>query len=286
MTQHQSCESNPIAYVSIGRNRSKIYGDAVYVRDGQEFQLELFNPTTETIGAKVYLNGKAISESLIVIRPGERSWLERYLDDNKRFAFSTYAVENTEAAKKAIQDNGRVRVEFYKEKRPTTAWNSGTTTWQPFPYTYNPPTYNPFGGTITTAGSGYYSSTGGAGSTTLASGTSSSATGSGSSNTCHTANFSNIGSSGPAAGAELKSRSKDASVETGRVEKGSASGQSFNSYYGDFETWHFASIEYRLMPESQRPVEMKNIRNYCSECGVRIRKASWRHCPSCGNKLS
>lgn len=274
MTQHQSCESNPIAYVSIGRNRSKIYGDAVYVRDGQEFQLELFNPTNGTIGAKVYLNGKAISDSLIVLRPGERSWLERYLDDNKKFAFNTYNVENSEAAKKAIQENGKIRVEFFRERTqnytPTVTWNTGTGLWpnQQWPY-----------GTVTCASgisgaSGSLGLTGSAGSFSTA--------GSNSTYTANTASFScSVGD-----GALTRSAIADSvPIETGRVEKGGSSDQSFGNYYGNFESWYFTQIEYRLMPESQRPVEMKNIRQYCSGCGVRIRKASWKFCPSCGAKM-
>jgi rRNA maturation endonuclease Nob1 len=32
-------------------------------------------------------------------------------------------------------------------------------------------------------------------------------------------------------------------------------------------------------------VETSEIRNYCNECGIRIRKSSWKFCPECGNEI-
>ena len=74
-------------------------------------------------------------------------------------------------------------------------------------------------------------------------------------------------------------------METGRVEKGSESDQVFDDYHGSFSrtaTWH---QEYQIMPASQRPVDISKVRRYCTECGTRARKSSWKFCPTCGSRL-
>ena len=75
------------------------------------------------------------------------------------------------------------------------------------------------------------------------------------------------------------------SVETGRVGKGKKSNQEFKNAKGEFENWSMDTYEYQLLPESLKPLETKDIRHYCGECGVRIRKSSWKFCPNCGEAL-
>lgn len=109
----------PQAYVAINKSRVKMYNKdsktpVFYLQKGQEFQLELFNPTTNSILAKIFLNGNAISQGGLVLRPGERVFLDRYIDVAKKFLFDTYEVGNTSEIKKAIEDNGDFKVEFYK----------------------------------------------------------------------------------------------------------------------------------------------------------------------------
>jgi hypothetical protein len=53
--------STPQAFIAVNKSRIKQYdksGDTptYYLQKGQEFQLELFNPTTGTILAKIFLN--------------------------------------------------------------------------------------------------------------------------------------------------------------------------------------------------------------------------------------
>jgi hypothetical protein len=270
----------PIAYIATNRNRLKVYNlQNLYLRGGQEFQIELFNPLQETVAAKIYLNGKSISNSMIVLKPGERAFLERFIDDNRKFKFDTYEVENSSEAQKAIEKNGLVRVEFFKEQAPALY----TT------YTYNQP-YNPI---YTTAGTFYC----GTASTGIG------LTGTGSSTTTNINNASTPTSGNNArlriaslggdsaslggdsfvvgGGAASYSASLD-SVETGRVESGDASSQSFGTHYGSFYSYPFTYVEYHLMPESHKPVEVNQLRNYCPGCGNRIRKSSWKFCPGCG----
>ena len=62
-------------------------GKFVYLQNGQEFEIELYNPTSEVVMAKIEMNGKSISSSGIVLRPGERVFLERFLDNSNKFKF-------------------------------------------------------------------------------------------------------------------------------------------------------------------------------------------------------
>ena len=43
----------------------------VYLKDGDEFQIQLFNPETTEVGAEVYINNERLS-NIIILRPGER----------------------------------------------------------------------------------------------------------------------------------------------------------------------------------------------------------------------
>ena len=86
---------NPTATLAINKGRVKIYNNksnipTYYLQKGQEFQIELFNPTTDKVLAKIKLNNKLISQSGLVLRPGERVFLDRYFDIDKKFKFDTY----------------------------------------------------------------------------------------------------------------------------------------------------------------------------------------------------
>ena len=95
----------PSSYITKGKQRIKQFGSKVYLKDKDNFEIELFNPTTGTILAKIKLNGKYASNSGIVLRPGERVFLERYLDSNNKFEFSTYEVSKGVEAQNAIRNN-------------------------------------------------------------------------------------------------------------------------------------------------------------------------------------
>jgi len=122
----------PTARIATNRNNEKQYGNIVYLNDKQEFQIEVFNPKTTPVLAKIYLNEKLISTTGLVILPGQRIWLERFIDSNNKFVFETYEVNNSPAIQKAIENNGKLRVEFYDEKtitsyqvyQPTIFWTN------------------------------------------------------------------------------------------------------------------------------------------------------------------
>ena len=48
-------------------------------------------------------------------------------------------------------------------------------------------------------------------------------------------------------------------IETGRVEKGESSNQQFVSIEMDFQKYHISAVAYQILPESQKPVETKEI---------------------------
>lgn len=88
---------------------------SVYLNDGEEFQIELHNPLTECVLADIKLNGNSISKAGLVLRPGERFYLDCFIDDKKKFVFSTYEVEDTDEAMESISKNGLLEVFFFRE---------------------------------------------------------------------------------------------------------------------------------------------------------------------------
>ena len=110
------------AKLAINKSLLKEYNNSderiVYLEDGTEFQIQLFNPLSVTIGADISINDIYLSNRLI-IKPGERIWLERYLDSPNKFIFSTYTVNgNNSEVKEAIKNNGIIKIKFYKENKP------------------------------------------------------------------------------------------------------------------------------------------------------------------------
>jgi hypothetical protein len=75
------------------------------------------------------------------------------------------------------------------------------------------------------------------------------------------------------------------SIETGRAELGENSSQTFSESLADFNNYACKIVEWRILPESMKPIEISKLRSYCTDCGTRVRAASWKFCPSCGEKL-
>jgi hypothetical protein len=250
----------PCAYVTKNRQRIKQFGDNVYLKDGSEFELELYNPSRKTVLSKVKINGTYITGGGIVLRPGERVFLERYLDDPRKFKFETYHVDGSVETQNAIAENGDVEIEFYNEKESIPTLNLN---------------YNPLGGllnvnnTYGTCVSTYYNTgigNGGLGykSTTVTSTT--------------------LGSNKENGFNNLRSK-KLKSSETGRVEKGSNSDQSFKTVNKEFEYLTISKSYWKILPESQKKYEIKDIVSYCSNCGSKRKKTSHKFCPTCGEKF-
>jgi hypothetical protein len=96
-------------------HRSESTSGKVYLQNDEEFEIELFNPLKVSVLADIKLNGQSISKTGLVIKPGQRIYLDCFIDDKKKFIFKTYEIENTEVSLEATSDNGLLEVFFYKE---------------------------------------------------------------------------------------------------------------------------------------------------------------------------
>lgn len=246
----------PTAFITQCKKRVKQYSDTVYLNNQDTFEIELFNPLTTRVLAKIHLNEKLINSSGIIINPGQRVFLERYIDTNHKFLFETYNVSGKQAME-AIQHNGHVKVEFYAELPVTPLWTSNTYYCGTLP-TWNSTAGNSIG-TFTTNGYGSYNGT----------------------LTCTSdgVNFS---------GGYVNPTSllcDSVKVETGIIGKGSASDQQFVTVNADFNYIPFETVEWKILPLSTKPVETSDLKLYCSNCGTRRKKDNHLYCYRCGNKF-
>lgn len=107
--------NEPKAFITVRKQRQKQHGKNIYLHDNTEFEIELHNPTNDSIKATIEFNGKQISSTGIVLKPGQRVFLERYLDVDRKFLFETYEVNNTQENREAIEENGLITVRFFKK---------------------------------------------------------------------------------------------------------------------------------------------------------------------------
>jgi len=62
MNQNTNINPEPKAWIATDGSRKKIKNDKnVYLKDQEKFEIELFNPTTSKVLAKINLNGNPIS---------------------------------------------------------------------------------------------------------------------------------------------------------------------------------------------------------------------------------
>ena len=249
---------NPTAHITRKKSRLKVYnGNTVFLNDKDNFEFEIHNPTQKSVLCKIKLNGEYISTGGVVIRPGQRVFLERFLDTNNKFEFSTYEVKDTSLNRTAIDLNGDVRIEFYNEQ--TYQPNYGL-------YVLNGSSTTTAG---TTAGSPYYGNM-----TFTTSTTSSSAP--------MASYYSNTSSVSSLVGEPTLSKK---SIETGRVEKGEKSKQNFTNSYQNFEYNVSHQISLKILPLSNKNKTTEEIKYYCTECGTKT-KSKYKFCPSCGYDLN
>jgi hypothetical protein len=262
--------SAPQSFITKGKKRLKQNIDTVYLKNGDEFEIELYNPTQNKVLAKIELNGNSIGSG-IILRPGERVFLERYLDVAKKFLFETYSVNvDDKQTTEAIQDNGDVTVKFFNESFympnvsngltwTNTGFNTGTT------YAPLSGTYTPSFTTITSTSNsiGYSAST-------FTSGV----------NAAYLSNTVPVNSfEGP-----NKRSKKSKELETGRVEKGSNSNQTFSYDGSTFNTYSSWTNWWKIKPQSTAFMVREDLVTYCTECGSKRKKDSHKFCPHCGTK--
>jgi hypothetical protein len=244
--------SGPTANIAVNKNRIKHYAERVYLKDGTHFEIELFNPKSTKVLAKIYLDGKSISSTGIVIKPGQRIFLERWIDEAKKFLYETYEVD--QCYNQAIIGNGKVRVQFFDESSASLNMPCYTG-YANYPYDHN----QIIGATMPLS----Y-----AGSTV--------------SNTFTTTTSSPISTTFTTS---TSANGYSAKLETGRTEVGESSNQSFSHDSSQYSSWSCATVDIQILPDGNRPVESHEIRNYCTDCGTRHKKASWKFCPNCGTKI-
>ncbi len=277
--------------IAINKNRLKNYKDKYYIHNGSEFMIELFNGTNETLGVKIKLNGKYISEAHLVMYPGKTVWLERYFDSKNKFKYITYTVdvnaENKDIVKEAIQNNGDIQIEWYRE---TYKFNTGTTITylnnyftntgtsgqsdlltEPYLYNGNPDFGNPLNdpneyknisNSLNDLNCNYSANI--------------------ESNSFKKLNNRKIFSKSHL-GLRKESLNEE-QIETGLVGKGEISKQEFTEVQMDFEFFTTFSQSYKLLPISQKPIETKDLKLFCSNCGTKL-KNSPKFCSNCGTKV-
>lgn len=242
--------SNPTAHVTKRKSRLKVYGGVnLYMNEGETFEIELYNPKTNSVLSKIKLNGNYISSTGIVIRPGQRLFLERFFDTNNKFVFHTYTIDLSTPNWDAIAFNGNVEIEFYDEAPKHTYPHLSNGSWGTSWTTIN--TGSPYLGnmTFTTSSIGL-------------------------------TNTSSFYSSTTPEGSNVRGKS----IETGRIEKGESSDQTFTTVNEEFSSFISHKVVYKILPTGTKNNEVKDIVNYCSQCGKKQKK-EYKFCPSCGNKL-
>lgn len=232
----------------------------VYMNDGEEFQVQLFNPENVQVGCLIYINGKLMSNRKIVLRPGERVWLDRHIDTPDKLKFTTYEVGKSKQAQEAIRDNGLVKVEFYREqeKRPEIKLTS---------ISYDPWHYSVCGASEIKCGLNSCE------------------------NSACAADLSDISTtyadyiSTMFSSLQCSEAKAPRHIETGRVDKGSHSEQEFKNVYEEFEYVPFRTEEVKILPMSQKPVRANDLqKRYCPYCGKKT-KEGFKFCPFCGKEL-
>ena len=250
--------SNPQAFITKRKQRIKQFEGQVYLNDGDEYQIELFNPTPKHILAKIKIDADYLSGGGIVLRPGERVFLERFLDSNNKFVFRTYEVGKEALNSGALANNGYVEIEFYQEQPKFNSY----------------PTYP--NRTIYTGNSGTYTLNGGITYTTNTLGNTSFTT-SGTNLTTSTAYYNNITPT------SMVSNNK---IETGLTEKGASSNQTFTNSDREFYSYSFHNVAWRILPSSTKQYHKEDLGVlYCGECGAKRKKDTHKFCPHCGTKF-
>ena len=246
------------------KGRKSIKGDKIYLDNGQEFEIEIFNPLKESVLADIRLNGNSICKTGLVIKPGQRVYLDCFVDDRKKFIFQTYEIDGSQESLDATADNGLLEVFFYKEQAVTLQnWIDKYhkvviheyypvyyPRWYSYPY-YGGLTLNGTTGTIYTTNTA----------NTLTINTGSSTYGGVLNNSNYETSFTNcsLTSGGTSESVNAYYNSVAGSLETGRVEKGEKSDQQFVDVDMDFEKNYIHHLVYQILPSSRKPKEIKEI---------------------------
>jgi hypothetical protein len=250
------------------KGRKSIKSGKVFLEDKEEFEIEIFNPLTVSVLADIKLNGQSISKTGLVVKPGQRVYLDCFIDDRKKFKFSTYEIENSGEALEATANNGVLEVFFYKEDVITLD------NWQrrfdriivEKHYPYDPyPWYNPYKVYYGT-GSPIYGTTTNNANGVIGTTTTANAIYSSNNINCSYTSDANVSYDDTT----VNNLFSVNNIETGRVEKGEESKQKFTEVDMDFEKNYIASTIIQILPESRKPAEVKNVK-----INIELPKGDW-----------
>lgn len=265
----------PTAKVAVRKSLLKKYNvnneQVYFLKDGTNFEIELFNPLQTTVMASISIDGNTWGEGL-VLKPGERIFLERYLETNNKLLFETYDVDDSEEVKQAIAQNGEVVISFHLEDYDVRLKVCG-----PPVYDYNDWST---GGNVYTTNTADINSNAFFCSTAdfaMTDGVTLDIIGGSSTTTTTTADDTTVTRGG---GMQKKS------IETGRIEKGEASSQDFSYVNKNFDVFASHVTRFKLMPDSHRPKTSEDlkVRIYCTECGKKANPKD-KFCSACGTKI-
>jgi len=243
------------------KGRKSIKSGKIFLEDKEEFEIELFNPLTVSVLSDIKLNGQSISKTGLVLKPGQRVYLDCFIDDKKKFIFSTYEIDGDLESLNATQNNGLLEVFFYKEDVITLDnWRSRfdrviVEKWYPYYPTYRSyPWDNIYcGGSFGTGGYGTTNPTNGIiGGTTTNIGSNINSSYTSDSNVSY-------------GGTTVNNLFSLNNIETGRVEKGEVSKQKFTEVEMDFEKNYISSTIIQILPESRKPAEVKDVKKVKQE---------------------
>ena len=307
----KSVNDGNLSKLAVGKSLLKEYKTSectrtVYLNDGDEFQIQLFNPETTEIGAEIFIDNEPLS-NIIILNPGERMWLERYTDKAKKFKFKVYTVDgDSKAVEKAIAHNGEIKIKFYRKQQPIVV------------HTYHSPTYiykeiNPYPWTtIYCSNTALNANSVNSISSDININYCSTTTGDAGDKVsrampeikCFNASMpsaSSISHGGLdfADGSSVAWASTDDNVydlslsasvdnnliETGRVGEGSHSDQKFQNVDIDLEYSPFRTEEFKILPFSRKPFTVNDARKlYCPHCGRKL-NTKFKFCPYCGERI-
>lgn len=286
---------SPDCDILVNKQKRKIYGknkNKVYLNNGDNIQINLFNPLYHRIGVQLEFNGEK-EEKMLILNPGQKVLLDRFIDTKKKIKFGTYFIDGSNsAAKEAIKKNGNIKVHFWYEKMKQSTiylgsnWSdssgvpfSSNTGYQTFS---NTGAFIPYSGSITTT------------------------------NTNTNTIYSNYLAENLDKSINYSNYIEPKLEETGRIEKGDKSKQKMKETEFEADKIFYVK-EFKLLPFSKMKDDKKknqndlnnnfkpksvtvgihnNYRNtdhriYCSNpmCGYRVRNQSWRFCPICGSEI-
>lgn len=255
------------SHILVNGNALKTYNGKVFLKDKSNFVIQLKSDRDRNVLAKIFVNGDAIGEQGLILRPLEKVNLERFIKSNKKFLFNTYKIDKKDEG--SVAKNGLIEIKFFDEAEVEyeehhirrnqvkifyyetycNPWPVLRPIWYRSPYTTTGGTWN--GSCID-------------------------------SNITFTNCSSNLNANQPFDSSQ-KNTLDNSQIETGRVEQGNKSEQTFDAIHMDFEKTEFDTHTYKLLPESQKNLVSSDLKAYCSECGRRNRKKE-KYCPNCGTR--